>query len=190
MEFVFVFVSYLSVVYISLITTNAHHQNIFSKILHQILQSLRIFFYFREPQTLHICINQQWKDTYNYSIAQLIPIQSRYAEIWNCWMRYCWHVFTLQSNWNTHWYTDSVWNESFKRTKPKMLGELLLTIGIGLIGYAFYKLSTNSAKYFKDRNLKYSGVLTSLSNQMSAVLGRHNILTMVKNMYDAFPDVP
>lgn len=70
-----------------------------------------------------------------------------------------------------------------------MLAELLL-IGIGLIAYAFYKLSTHSANYYKDRNLKYSGILASLSNQISAVLGRHNIVTMAKNMYDAFPDVP
>lgn len=80
-------------------------------------------------------------------------------------------------------------SEETTKTK-KMLGELLLTVGIGLIAYAFYKLSTNSAKYFEERNLKYKGVITLLKNQMSISFGRIDILSMVKMLYDAVPDVP
>ena len=71
-----------------------------------------------------------------------------------------------------------------------MLGELLLTIAIVLIAYAFYKLSTNNAKYFEERNLKYRGVVALLKNQIAVSFGRIDILSMVKNMYDAIPDVP
>lgn len=71
-----------------------------------------------------------------------------------------------------------------------MLGELLLTTAIGLIGYALYKFSTNSAKYFEDRNLKYRGLLGLVKTLVSVSFGRIGILTMIKNMYDAFPDVP
>lgn len=71
-----------------------------------------------------------------------------------------------------------------------MLGELLLTTGIVLIAYAFYKLSTNNAKYFEERNLKYRGVLTLLKNQMSLSFGKTDILSMVKGIYDAVPDAP
>lgn len=71
-----------------------------------------------------------------------------------------------------------------------MLGELLLTIGLVLIAYAFYKLSTNSAKYFEDRHLKYRGIVSVLKNQISVSFGRIDILAMVKNFYEAIPDVP
>lgn len=71
-----------------------------------------------------------------------------------------------------------------------MLGELILTTGFLLIAYAFYKLSTNNAKYFEERNLKYKGVLTLLKNQFSVSFGKMDIFTMIQNMYDAVPDVP
>lgn len=77
-----------------------------------------------------------------------------------------------------------------EQSKLKMLGELLLTTGIVLIAYAFYKLSTNSAKYFEERNLKYKGVVTLLKNQLSLVMGKVDIFAMIQNLYDAFPDVP
>lgn len=71
-----------------------------------------------------------------------------------------------------------------------MLGELILTTGVLLIAYAFYKLSTNNAKYFEERNLKYKGVLTLLKNQMSVSFGKMDVFTLIQNMYDAVPDVP
>lgn len=71
-----------------------------------------------------------------------------------------------------------------------MLGELILTTGVLLIAYAFYKLSTNNAKYFEERNLKYKGVLTLLKNQMSLSFGKTDVFTVIQNMYDAVPDVP
>lgn len=76
------------------------------------------------------------------------------------------------------------------KTKTKMLGELILTTGVLLIAYAFYKLSTNNAKYFEERNLKYKGVLTLLKNQMSVSFGKMDVFTLIQNMYDAVPDVP
>lgn len=71
-----------------------------------------------------------------------------------------------------------------------MLGELLLTTGIVLIAYAFYVLSTKSAKYFEDRNLKYIGVGGFLKTLALASIKGTNFLTMITDMYNAFPDVP
>lgn len=76
------------------------------------------------------------------------------------------------------------------QNKEEMLGELILTTGVLLIAYAFYKLSTNNAKYFEERNLKYKGVLTLLKNQMSLSFGKTDVFTVIQNMYDAVPDVP
>lgn len=71
-----------------------------------------------------------------------------------------------------------------------MLGEILLATGVVLIAYAFYILSTNSAKYFEERNLKYTGLRGFLENFASASFCGTNFQTMAKNMYDAMPDVP
>lgn len=71
-----------------------------------------------------------------------------------------------------------------------MLGELILTTGVLLIAYAFYKLSTNNAKYFEERNLKYKGVLTLLKNQLSVSFGKIDVFTLIQKMYDEVPDVP
>lgn len=71
-----------------------------------------------------------------------------------------------------------------------MLGELLLTVGIGLIGYALYILTTKNAKYFEERNLKYVGMLSFLKGIIAATFGRIDVLSMVKNMYDAVPNDP
>lgn len=71
-----------------------------------------------------------------------------------------------------------------------MLGEILLAVGIGLIVYALYILSTNHAKYFEDRNLKYVGMFSFLKGIIAAIMGRIDVLSMVKNMYDAVPDDP
>lgn len=71
-----------------------------------------------------------------------------------------------------------------------MLGELLLTTGIALIAYAFYVFSTRSAKYFEERNLKYVGIWPAVKGLGKIILGKTDILTMVKEMYDVFPDVP
>lgn len=71
-----------------------------------------------------------------------------------------------------------------------MLGELLLTIGVGLIGYAFYILLTNSAKYFEERNLKYVGLLPILKDIIATSFGRTDFLALVEKMYNVIPDVP
>lgn len=69
-----------------------------------------------------------------------------------------------------------------------MIGELLLATGIVLIAYAFYKLSTNNARYFKERNIKYAGALSGLRNMVRVVLGKIDFLEMTQKMYNAFPD--
>lgn len=79
--------------------------------------------------------------------------------------------------------------ETKRNWKSKMLVELLI-ISVGLICYSFYKLSTNSAKYFEERNLKYAGLFSQLKTLLSLCFGTIDILTTMENMYDAFPDVP
>lgn len=71
-----------------------------------------------------------------------------------------------------------------------MLGELLLTFGVILIVYACYKLSTNNADYFKERNLKYKGALFALHNLYATFFGKISVFGMVENLYNAFPDEP
>lgn len=71
-----------------------------------------------------------------------------------------------------------------------MIGELLLATGIALIAYAFYKLSTNNAQYFKERNIKYSGAISGVRNMVRVLFGRIDFLEMSQKMYNAFPDEP
>lgn len=71
-----------------------------------------------------------------------------------------------------------------------MLGELLLTIGIALIVYAFYKLTTNNARYFEERNLKYRGVFDSLCTIISIFCGRTDAFEIIQRSYNEFPDEP
>lgn len=66
-------------------------------------------------------------------------------------------------------------------SKAKMLGELL-TIAIVLIAYAFYKLSTNRAQYFKERNLKYKNL------KFKDLFAKTDVFEMTENMYNAFPE--
>lgn len=70
-----------------------------------------------------------------------------------------------------------------------MLGILLIT-GIVLIAYTLYKLSAESAKYFEERNLKYVGAKALPRGLLNILLGKIDLLSMVKRMYDAVPDVP
>lgn len=71
-----------------------------------------------------------------------------------------------------------------------MFGELLLTVGIVLITYAFYKLYTNHAQYFKERNLKYRGIRDSLGIMLSVFFGRIGVIDMTQKTYDSYPDEP
>lgn len=70
-----------------------------------------------------------------------------------------------------------------------MLFGLFVTVAIVLISYVFYHLSTQNAKYFEERNLKFVGVLHILKDYVYMTLGKVEVLGWTKDMYDAFPDV-
>ncbi len=69
-----------------------------------------------------------------------------------------------------------------------MIGVLLLTIGVALIAYAFYKSSTNSARYFEERNLKYVGLLAGLPNIYKMIFKKTDILELSLKGYDLYPN--
>lgn len=71
-----------------------------------------------------------------------------------------------------------------------MFGVLLLTVGFVLITYAFYKLTTNNARYFEERNLKYRGALASLRIMLSVFFGRSSLIEMTQANYDYFTNEP
>lgn len=71
-----------------------------------------------------------------------------------------------------------------------MLGELLLTFGIVLIAYAIYKLTTENAQYFGERNLKYRSTFVSVRDTFSMFLGATNVFDFTQKLYNSFPDEP
>lgn len=67
----------------------------------------------------------------------------------------------------------------------------LLVVGvIGLITFAFYKLTTKRARYFEERNLKYAGLSSGLGNLLRLMFRKIDIIELTKQMYDTFPDEP
>ena len=72
----------------------------------------------------------------------------------------------------------------------KMIGELLLTLGILLISYAIYKYQAVNRQYFEERNVKYEGLSFSLYNLYAMIFRKIDILQFVKRHYDALPDEP
>lgn len=73
-----------------------------------------------------------------------------------------------------------------------MIGELLLgtVVLIVLIVFAISRLSTNTAQYFEDRNLKYAGVTVALRNIFGMFSGGNDFLELALRMYNVFPDQP
>lgn len=71
----------------------------------------------------------------------------------------------------------------------KMFIELLV-IGIALIAFVFYKLSTNHSRYYEERNIKYKGVAQSIKNMYSIFSGKYDVFQIAQNMYSLFPDEP
>lgn len=59
---------------------------------------------------------------------------------------------------------------------------------VGLITFAFYRLSTNRARYFQERNLKYTGALLGLRNLFGLFFRRSDIYALSKQMYEKFPN--
>lgn len=72
----------------------------------------------------------------------------------------------------------------------KMFCAVLLAIGIVSITYYFFKLTSNNARYFRERNLKYRGARDTLRVMLSVFLGKIDIVEMTKKSYDHFPDEP
>lgn len=71
-----------------------------------------------------------------------------------------------------------------------MFGELLLTAGVVLIAYAFYVLSTKSARYFEERNLKYGGFWHGLKTFYGLLFGKIDVFSFSQRVYNQFPDEP
>lgn len=79
--------------------------------------------------------------------------------------------------------------EAFQ-TSNKMICVYLLVIGVVLLVYKFYRSSINHARYFEDRNLKYTSALSGIQNLLVMFLGRGDFLKMTHRMYNAFPNEP
>lgn len=71
-----------------------------------------------------------------------------------------------------------------------MFGVLLLTVAIALIAYRLYKLVTNNARYFEERNLKYKSGFGAVMNLFSVSSGKMDMFELAKQSYDQFPDEP
>lgn len=69
-----------------------------------------------------------------------------------------------------------------------MIGVSLLIIGVALIAYALHKWTTNCARYFEERNLKYVGLSTALRNLSAIVFKRTDILELSLQTYNEFPN--
>lgn len=65
----------------------------------------------------------------------------------------------------------------------------LLVVGvIGLIKFAFYRLSRDHARYYEERNLKYNEVSTTLRNVFYILLKKIELIELIKQTYNRFPD--
>lgn len=69
-----------------------------------------------------------------------------------------------------------------------MLGVALVVIAFALIAYMLYKLSSNHAQYFEQRNLKYISVAATLKNLLGMVTHRYDLLEFSRKIYDQFPN--
>lgn len=68
---------------------------------------------------------------------------------------------------------------------------IVLVVGVvGLIVYAIHKCATNSAKYFEDRNLKYTGLWPALKSIYGILFGKVTLIELVKEMYERYPNEP
>lgn len=69
-----------------------------------------------------------------------------------------------------------------------MIGTLLVVGVIGLITYLFHKLTTSRAKYFEERNLKYTGLWPALKSLFALLFGRVTITELTMEMYGRYED--
>lgn len=66
----------------------------------------------------------------------------------------------------------------------------LLVIGIALTVFMLYKLSTNHARYYEERNIKYKGVVHTITNMYNIFSGKYDGFQIAQNIYNLFPDEP
>lgn len=69
-----------------------------------------------------------------------------------------------------------------------MIGELLLLFGVAIILYTYYKLSTENARYFAERNLKCVSTTDAIRGIFSLFLGGMDFFQMTQKSYNRFPD--
>lgn len=87
------------------------------------------------------------------------------------------------------WYFPSV---IFTRREidfqKKMFTVLLLTAIVVLISFVLYKSSASNERYFEERNLKHSGILSALNDLYNAFFGKFDVFENANRSYNAFPD--
>lgn len=91
-----------------------------------------------------------------------------------------------------------VWNKSLvidffiriqnRNQRINMFGVALVVIAFALIAYMLYKLSSNDAQYFEQRNLKYISVAATLKNLFGMMLRRYDMMEFSRKIYDQFPN--
>lgn len=59
---------------------------------------------------------------------------------------------------------------------------------IGLIAYKIHKWTTDTAKYFEDRNLKCTGLWPGIKSLFGLLFQRVTIAELTKEMYEKYPD--
>lgn len=67
-----------------------------------------------------------------------------------------------------------------------MIAALLVVGVIGLITFAYHRMSTNQSRYFEERNLTYSGGLLGFRNIFYLIFRRRDIFELTLEMYDKF----
>lgn len=69
-----------------------------------------------------------------------------------------------------------------------MIGTLLVVGVVGLITYAIHRCTTNSAKYFEDRNLRYIGLWPGIKSLFDLLFQKVTITELTKEIYERYPD--
>lgn len=69
-----------------------------------------------------------------------------------------------------------------------MIAEVLLTTGIGLILYAFYKYATQNNDFFTKRGLKQMKPTFIFGNSGSFITQKYTAPEYSQHLYEAFPN--
>lgn len=71
-----------------------------------------------------------------------------------------------------------------------MFAELLLTVAVALIAYAFYIWATINNEYFNRRGLKFVKPTLLLGETGKMFLSKITAVDLAKKVYDRFPKEP